>query len=259
MGPPWCQYSSQIVLFGCPGVPILRFWTPVGGIEMPAVRKGMFLLDCGLVSGCHREALSATWAPLFAPKHLSGAMGCDAEGDFSGSVCFAGVGAWFLTKPSSTGSTPCAFGSAWRGQTHCGVFGKRLGKHYEKSSQGLCFGILFKGLGACVGPANKFFRKMMLKQSTVAPGGFSVDFCLPAGTPNSDTAAWGRDFWCAGKTSHAEKSIAKHWVKHYFGNIVQTGAVRKGEFLRGKVSQGRPHPLRLGVKALWSDSASQKC
>ena len=76
---------------------------------------GMILDDLGVVSGCLREALSATWAPLFAPKRLSGAMGCDAEGDFSGSVCFAGVGAWFLTKPSSTGSAPCAFGSAWRG------------------------------------------------------------------------------------------------------------------------------------------------
>ena len=76
-------------------------------------------------------------------------------------------------------------------QTHFGVFGKRFGKHYEKSSQGLYFGVLFKGFGALVGPANKLFRKIMLKQSTVAPGGFSVDFCLPAGTPNRDTAAWG--------------------------------------------------------------------
>ena len=58
----------------------------------------------------------------------------------------------------------------------------------------------------------------------------------------------GAKLWCEGKTSHSEKSIAEHWVKHYFGIIAQTGAVRKGEFLRGKVSQGRPHPLRLGVK-----------
>ena len=90
-----------------------------------------------------------------------------------------------------------------------------------------------EGLGACVGPADRLFRKMMLKQSTVAPGGFSVDFCLPAGTPNSNTAAWGLDLWGEGKTSHSEKSIAKHWVKHYFGNIAQTGAVRKGELIKG--------------------------
>ena len=68
----------------------------------------------------------------------------------------------------------------------------------------------------------------------------------------------GAYLWGEGKTSHSEKSIAKHWVKHYFGNIAQTGAVRKGEFLRGKVSQGRPHPLRLGVKVLRSDSAKLK-
>ena len=77
-------------------------------------------------------------------------------------------------------------------QTHFGVFRKRFSKHYEKSSQGLYLGILFEGLGACVGPADKLLRKMMLKQSTVAPSGFSVDFCLPAGTPNRDTAAQGR-------------------------------------------------------------------
>ena len=55
------------------------------------VRKGVFLVDFGVVLGCHREAFWATWSPLFAPKRLSGAMGCDAEGDFSGSECFAGV------------------------------------------------------------------------------------------------------------------------------------------------------------------------
>ena len=77
-------------------------------------------------------------------------------------------------------------------QTHFGVFGKCFDKHYEKSFQGLYFGVLLERFGAGVGAADKLFRKMMLKQSTVAPAGFSVDFCLPAGTPNRDTAAWGR-------------------------------------------------------------------
>ena len=36
--------------------------------------------------------------------------------------------------------------------------------------------------------------------------------------------------------------------KRHSGNTAKTGAVRKGELLRGKVSQGRPHPLRHGVK-----------
>ena len=102
----------------------------LGGIGMLAVRKGVFLLDFGVVSGCQREALSATWAPLFTAKHLSGGMGRDSEGDFSGGVCFAGVGAWFLTKPSSTGSAPCAFGLAWRSPNALRLFGKRFGKHY---------------------------------------------------------------------------------------------------------------------------------
>ena len=59
--------------------------------------------------------------------------------------------------------------------------------------------------------------------------------------------------WGASKTSHPEKSIAKHQVKHTFGNIAKTRAVRKGELLRGMVSQGRPDPLRLGVKVFRSD------
>ena len=86
-----------------------------------------------------------------------------------------------------------------------------------------------------------------------------IDFCIylftpktahscekvaPGGPPKRNSAAWGLDLWRAGKTSHSEKSIAKQLGKHHFGKIAQTGAVRKGELLRGKVSQGRPHPLR---------------
>jgi hypothetical protein len=34
----------------------------------------------------------------------------------------------------------------------------------------------------------------------------------------------------------------------YFGETAQTGAVRKGELLRGRVSQGRPHPLSIALR-----------
>ena len=64
--------------------------------------------------------------------------------------------------------------------------------------------------------------------------------------------------WRASKTSHSEKSIAKHQVKHTFGNIAKTRAVRRRELLRDKVSQGRPHPLRHSVKVLRTDSAKIK-
>ena len=64
--------------------------------------------------------------------------------------------------------------------------------------------------------------------------------------------------WAPGKTSHSEKSIAKHLVKHTFGNIAKTRAVRRRELLRDKVSQGRPHPLRHSFKVLRSDSAKIK-
>ena len=47
--------------------------------------------------------------------------------------------------------------------------------------------------------------------------------------------------------------MAKHWAGRHFGNIAKTRAVRKGELLRGMVSQGRPDPLRLGVEVLRSD------
>ena len=123
---------SKNCTFGMPGGSIFDVSGTLGSIGMLAVRKGVFLLDFGVVLGCHREALSATWAPLFAPKRLSGAMGCDSEGDFSGSVCFACVRAWFLTKPSSTRSAPCAFGLAWRGPNALGRLRQALRQTLRK-------------------------------------------------------------------------------------------------------------------------------
>ena len=63
---------------------------------------------------------------------------------------------------------------------------------------------------------------------------------------------WGRRQSGAplGKTPHSEKSIAKHSGKPHFGNMAKSRAVRKGGLLRGKVSQGRPHPLRHSVKCV---------
>ena len=58
----------------------------------------------------------------------------------------------------------------------------------------------------------------------------------------------GTNLWGADETTHSEKSMPKHVGKQRFGNIAQTKSVRKGDFLRGKVSQGRPHPLRHSVK-----------
>ena len=56
------------------------------------------------------------------------------------------------------------------------------------------------------------------------------------------------DLWGAGKSVDSERSVAKHWGKRSSGEAAKTEAVRKGELLRGKVSQGRPHPLRHSVK-----------
>ena len=63
--------------------------------------------------------------------------------------------------------------------------------------------------------------------------------------------------WPLGKTSHSEKSIAKPQVKHTFGNLAKTRAVRKEELFRSLVSQGRPDSLRHSCKfkVLRSDSA----
>ena len=64
--------------------------------------------------------------------------------------------------------------------------------------------------------------------------------------------------WGARKTPHSEKGIAKHLVKHTFGNLAKTRAVRKDALLRSMVSQGRPDSLRHSFKVLRSDSAKIK-
>jgi len=76
-------------------------------------------------------------------------------------------------------------------------------------------------------------------------------FCerrAPPGVLKRRTGGTRPNLWGASETTHSEKSIAKRQGKRRFGNMAQTQAVRKGEFLRGKVSQGRPHPLRHSVK-----------
>ena len=91
---------------------------------------------------------------------------------------------------------------------------------------------------------------------------FSIDSLAalgPSGTPKKRVGGMGAYPWGLGKTSHSEKSIVEHLGKHHFGKIAQTGAVRKDNFLRDKVSQGRPHPSRLSVKLLRSDPVNSKC
>ena len=56
------------------------------------------------------------------------------------------------------------------------------------------------------------------------------------------------DLWRTGKTPISTKSIKKREGKRHFRKTAQTGAVRKGGLLRGKVSQGRPHPLSLALR-----------
>ena len=179
--------------FWVPGGSIFDVSGTLGGIGMLAVRKGVFLLDFWLVLGCQWEALSATWAPLFAPKRLSGAMGCDSEGDFSGSVCFAGGGAWFLTKTSSTGSAPCAFGSAWRGPNALRRFREALRQTLRKVIPGAPFwGPFWRVWGMFPSRRQTFPENDAQAEHCGARWlfrRFSVDFCLPAGTPNRDTAA----------------------------------------------------------------------
>ena len=78
----------------------------------------------------------------------------------------------------------------------------------------------------------------MQKKRTIAPSGVLK-------IEHGGTRTW---LWGAGKTPHSEKSIAKPNGKRTFGKIAQTGAVRKGELLRGMVSQGRPHPLSFALR-----------
>ena len=120
-------------------------------------------------------------------------MGCDSEGDFSGSVCFAGGGAWFLTKPSSTGSAPCAFGSAWRGPNALRRFREALRQTLRKVIPGAPFwGPFWRVWGMFPSRRQTFPENDAQAEHCGARWlfrRFPVDFCLPAGTPNRDTAA----------------------------------------------------------------------
>ena len=58
----------------------------------------------------------------------------------------------------------------------------------------------------------------------------------------------GAGLWGLSKTPHSEKSSKTHIGKPHFGKTAETGAVRKGGLLRGKVSQGRPHPLSFALR-----------
>ena len=77
---------------------------------------------------------------------------------------------------------------------------------------------------------------------------FEKDF-RPRRVPQKGTRRHrGYYLWRPGKTSHSEKSMANTWAERHSSKIAQTGAVKERKLLRGKVSQGRPHPLRLRFK-----------
>ena len=71
---------------------------------------------------------------------------------------------------------------------------------------------------------------------------------VPADPQKRNSAAEGLDLWRPGKTSHSEKGMANTRAERHSSKIAQTGAVKERKLLRGKVSQGRPHPLRLRFK-----------
>ena len=75
---------------------------------------------------------------------------------------------------------------------------------------------------------------------------FSISFFKDFGTPRvpEKGTRW-PNLWGCGKTSHSEKSMANTQAERHSSKIAQTGAVKERKLLRGKVSQGRPHPLRL--------------
>ena len=77
---------------------------------------------------------------------------------------------------------------------------------------------------------------------------FFMDFGLPAGPPKKGRRHQDYYLWGWGKTSHSEKSMANTPAERHSSKIAQTGAVKERKLLRGKVSQGRPHPLRLRFK-----------
>ena len=77
---------------------------------------------------------------------------------------------------------------------------------------------------------------------------FFHGFWAPGGALKKGVGGRGAELWGPGKTSHSEKSIANTWAERHSSKIAQTGAVKERKLLRGKGSQGRPHPLRLRFK-----------
>ena len=66
--------------------------------------------------------------------------------------------------------------------------------------------------------------------------------------PKGGVGSTGTHLWGPRKTPLSGKSMQKPMGKRPFRKTAQTGAVRKGGLLRGKVSQGRPHPLSLALR-----------
>ena len=142
--------------FWVPGDSIFDVSGTLGGIGMLAVRKDMFLHDFGLVLGCHREALSATWAPFFAPKRLSGAMGWDAKGEFSGSWCRSVI---FKETELNGKCSMCIWISlAWSKRTSA-FSGSASANTTKSHPRGSILGSFLKGLGQVSVPQTDFSGK----------------------------------------------------------------------------------------------------
>ena len=85
------------------------------------------------------------------------------------------------------------------------------------------------------------FRDLFL--STCFSCRFLVDFGCPPGPPKPTRRHARLDLWRCGKTPHSEEKWSKPYGKTLFWQSCVFLAQWKGGLLRGKVSQGQPHPL----------------
>ena len=105
----------------------------------------------------------------------------------------------------------------------------------------LHFGTSWPIFGDTMESTKIFKKRTPLKAEKVASR-------TPAGSKNQGPAARGLTLWGCGKSSCSAKTWGFTIVKQAFRNMAFSMAVRKGELLRGKVSQGRPHPLSMALR-----------
>ena len=74
-------------------------------------------------------------------------------------------------------------------------------------------------------------------------------FIAPIWPPKSGVGGMVAYLWGVGEKPVFRKTGAHAPAGVQFEKIAKTRAVRKGKFLRGKVSQGRPHPLSMASRS----------